>query len=76
MVRFAIPPTPPPMPAVARALIPLKDASTAIQRGLEAWNPSQLQDAIRSAEFFIDRAKHALENKPIAAGVDHTTHGN
>ncbi|SDH42118.1 MULTISPECIES: hypothetical protein [unclassified Duganella] len=70
MVRFATPPAPQPMPAVARALIPLKDASTAIQRGLEAWNSSQLQDAIRSAEFFIAKAKLALDDKPTAEQAD------
>lgn len=56
------------MPAVARALIPMEDASAAILRGLEAWNASQLRDAIQSAEYFIDLAKKSLEqnDRPTA----------
>jgi hypothetical protein len=62
---------PQPMLAVARALIPLKDASEAIARGLEAWNQSQLRDAIRSTEFFIAQAKEALEQAgaPVPMGI-------
>lgn len=56
---------PPPVPAVARALIPMKDASAAIQRGLEAWNESQLRDAIQSAEYFIELAKKSLGQNDI-----------
>jgi hypothetical protein len=48
------------MPLVERALIPMKDASEAIARALEAWNVSQLGDAIRSAAFFIGQAKKAI----------------
>lgn len=50
------PPTgarPPPPPAPPRK----RDA------GLAAWNLSQMQDAIRSVEFFIAQAKQALESK-------------
>lgn len=56
---------PTPMPAVARALVPMKDAAEAIQRGLAAWNASQLTDAIRSAEFFLDKAKRALSDENV-----------
>lgn len=59
------PAKPNPMPAVERALIPMRDASAAIARGLEAWNPSQLCDAIRSAEFFLAQARAALDVNPI-----------
>jgi endonuclease III-like uncharacterized protein len=51
------------MPRVAVALLPLRDADAAITRALAAWNESQLQDAIRSAEFFINKAKQALEDQ-------------
>jgi hypothetical protein len=60
------------MPSVARALIPMEDASAAIQRGLDAWNPSQLQDAIQSAEYFIGLAKKSLhenDQPEFKAGV-------
>ena len=60
---------PSPMPAVAQSLIPMKDAAGALARGLDAWNASQLRDAIRSAEFFIDQAKQAIDqnNAPAAS---------
>lgn len=57
---------PAPMREVAIALIPMRDASDAIQRGLAAWNASQLTDAIRSVEFFLERAKGALANHQVS----------
>lgn len=52
---------PPPMPQVRDAQFSMRDAKAAIDRALDAWNPTQMQDAIRSAEFFIAHAKQALE---------------
>jgi hypothetical protein len=39
----------------------MKDAGAAVARGLEAWNVTQLEDAIRSAEFFIGKAKGIMD---------------
>lgn len=46
---------PPPMPNVAAALLHIDDAKAALSRTI--WNKTQLEDAIRSAEFFIALAK-------------------
>ena len=43
------------MPDVAAALLHIEDAKAALSRYI--WNKAQLQDAIRSAEFFIALAK-------------------
>ncbi len=59
MRTFGTPP-PPPMPDVAPALLALADAKEATSRYI--WNKAQLADAIRSAEFHLNRAK-------IAAGL-------
>jgi len=48
-----------PMPEVRGAIIPLEDAVKALER--PAWNKNQMEDKIRSAEFFIDKAKEALK---------------
>jgi len=47
------------MPEVRGAIIPLEDAVKALER--PAWNKNQMEDKIRSAEFFIDKAKEALK---------------
>jgi len=46
---------PPPTPAIGVALVYLADAKLALSR--EIWNAFQLEDAIRSADFFISKAK-------------------
>ena len=51
-------PPPPPMPDVTAALVNIADAKAALSRTI--WNKSQLQDAIRSAEFFIALAKEKV----------------
>lgn len=51
---------PPPMPMVSAAHAYLPDAIHALRRGLDAWNPTQLKDALRSAEHFLQAAKNAL----------------
>jgi len=63
--------TPPPMPGVAQARLPMSEAKNAAERGAEAWNRSQLEDAIRSVEFFIEKAKAALaaQDRPTAQGA-------
>lgn len=55
------PPPPPPMPNIRPALLLTDDASKAL--GRYAWNQTQLEDNIRSAEFFLDLAKKALAKK-------------
>ena len=58
------PPPPPPMPAIAAALLHIDDAKNALSRHI--WNKSQLEDAIRSAEFFIALAKkNVLTQEPV-----------
>jgi hypothetical protein len=52
-------PPPPPMPSVRPALQHLQDAKVALER--PAWSASQVEDQIRSAEFFISKAKLALQ---------------
>jgi len=51
----------PPMPGVREAIPQLLEAGKAIGRGIDAWNPAQVEDAIRSARFFMERAERALE---------------
>lgn len=61
-------PSPPQMPNVARAALYLPDAMRALERAQQAWNATQLRDALRSAEHFIATASKALdEGKPTAA---------
>ena len=59
------PPPPPPMPGVAQAQQPLTEAAAAIERGLRAWNTSQLQDALRSASYFIVLAEESLARQSL-----------
>lgn len=47
------------MPSVRAALQHLQDAKVALER--PAWSASQMEDQIRSAEFFISKAKLALQ---------------
>ena len=56
-MRHPVPP-PPPMPDVQEALVHIADAKTALSRTI--WHKSQLQDAIRSAEFFLALAKEKV----------------
>jgi hypothetical protein len=51
---------PPPMPDVAAARIPMQDVAQAAARAAQAWNRAQMEDAIRSAEFFLARARVVL----------------
>jgi len=48
------------MPEVALARVYVPDAILALQRANEAWNKTQLLDAIQSAETFIAAAKAAI----------------
>lgn len=61
------PSDPPPMPKVRAAVVYLPDAIRALERGLEAWNATQLRDAIRSAQHFLDAASVAMEVERAAA---------
>lgn len=49
-----------PMPTVARARIYLPDAQAALDRARDAWNPTQLRDALRSLRTFVERAEEML----------------
>lgn len=59
MPRVAAPP-PPPTPEVAKAKVHVNDLISSVSRISDAWNKSQLDDAIRSAEFFIGKMKSEL----------------
>ena len=50
-------PPPPAMPDIREALLDVKEATKALQRGEDAWNKTQLEDALNSAEFFIKKAR-------------------
>ena len=63
-----IAPPPKPMPDIEPALLKISDARTAIERAEKAWNKSQLQDAIRSARYFLDLAEKAIDSQN--AGVE------
>lgn len=51
-----IPPTPP-MPGVREKLIYINDLRDAVERISRAWNPTQLSDAVASAQYFLDKFK-------------------
>lgn len=53
------PPPPPPTPAVQAAKLYVPDAIAALRRAGEACYRAQLDDALRSAEMFIDLMKQA-----------------
>ncbi|MDK6078962.1 hypothetical protein [Massilia varians] len=55
-----------PMPDVRRAVVYVPDAISALERAKEAWNKTQLLDAIRSAEHFLAAAKDALADDRAA----------
>ena len=52
---------PDPTPAVARARVHLFDAMQALKRADEAWNSTQFEDALASAERFIGAMRHQLK---------------
>ena len=50
----------PPMPELRRALHELEQAADAIERARSARSQAGIEDAIRSARFFLQRASAAL----------------
>jgi hypothetical protein len=44
------------MPDIAPALLSVKDCQGALARAETSWNRSQLEDALRSAQHFLDAA--------------------
>jgi hypothetical protein len=52
------PPPPPPMPTIRGALIDVASAREALSRYI--WNHTQLEDALRSAEYFIAEARKRI----------------
>lgn len=59
-MKIDYPPTPP-MPDVARLLIPLEDLRNAANRGLNgAWNMSQLKDCLNSIHYWLDKIEKDL----------------
>lgn len=52
---------PPPMPPVARAFVHLQDVHDAAERLGKAWNRAQVEDAIRSIRFYLERMEGAME---------------
>lgn len=57
------PPKPEPMPQVRCALLSITDARKELERGEQVWNVTQLDDAIRSAEFFIKAARDSMASQ-------------
>lgn len=55
-------PDPPPMPGVREALLDVIEARKALERAEKAWNATQLEDALRSASFFIEKARVLCEH--------------
>lgn len=53
-------PNPPPTPHIRAARVHLPDATQALTRAGEAWNTTQLRDALASAKFFIESAEAAI----------------
>ena len=51
---------PPSMVEVRDALLSVRDAKQALERAEQCWNAVQLEDALRSAKFFIDDARKRL----------------
>lgn len=51
------------MPQVEACYPYLADAEDAISRAIGSWNTTQLEDALRSLEFFIGMARDSLKQK-------------
>ena len=49
------------MPNVRTAKVYLPDLHAAVIRAEQAWNKPQLQDALRSARYFIEQAEAAMQ---------------
>ena len=54
-------PPPPPVPEIRSALVLVGEAGKAIHRATSAWNRYQLDDAIRSARYFLDEAEAEIK---------------
>lgn len=54
---------PKPIPEIEPALLKVMDAQAALTRASKAWNRSQLEDAIRSARYFLDLADRAIDSQ-------------
>jgi hypothetical protein len=54
---------PKPMPEIEPALLKIMDAQAALTRASKAWNRSQLEDAVRSARYFLDLADRAIDSQ-------------
>jgi hypothetical protein len=52
------------MPGIRAALLSITESRKALERGEAAWNRTQLEDAIRSAEYFIATARSSMEAQP------------
>lgn len=61
-----------PTPIAQRALISITDARKALERGEQSLNATQIEDAIRSAEFFLNAARDALNTQPESPQPDRT----
>lgn len=56
-------PPPPPMDDVRRAQFRLVDVQAAITRAQRAWNMAQFDDALDSAQRFLDMARATAKEK-------------
>lgn len=70
MMRFnSATPAPEPMPQAQGALLCITEARKALERGEQAWNTSQIEDAIRSAEFFIKAARDSMTSNKTTGPI-------
>lgn len=53
-------PDPPPMREVQPAKMHLRDAYRACDRISRAWNKTQMEDALRSLRFYLEKMEKAL----------------
>ena len=65
MVLPEITRNPPPMPHIRPALLYVKDALLAVGRAGDAWNETQLREAIASARYYIDKIESALNERAM-----------
>ena len=64
--RTTRPLNPGPMPQVRCALMSVRDLQEAAGRAAQAWNPTQLRDALRSVRYFLEAAEASLEKEAAA----------
>lgn len=56
---------PPPMPEVAVRLTSLPDLQKAVARVGECWNPTQLDEALRSVRFWLEKLEQPYTREDL-----------